>query len=103
MQRNCSKFSQAREFCDITKDRVYGQHVGNKYAWRLQIRTTIILFSYIMNRLNTSLSRRISPFIFTHNARIINHDISHNKFKFGNSKVRKGKKLYTLKFNLNKL
>ena len=30
MQRNCSKFSQAREFCDITNDGVYGQHVGNK-------------------------------------------------------------------------
>ena len=30
MQRNCSQFSQAREFCDITNDGVYGQHVGNK-------------------------------------------------------------------------
>ena len=26
----------------------------------------------------------ISPFIFTHSARIINHDISHNKFTFRN-------------------
>ena len=56
-----------------------------------------------MNRLNMHLYRRISPFIFTHNAIIINHDICHNKFKFENIRVRKGKKLYTLKFNLNKL
>ena len=97
MQRNCSKFWQAREFCDITKDGVYGQHVGNKEAWRLQIRTTIILFSSIMNRLNKHLSRRISPFIFIHNARIINHDISHNKFKFRNIRVRNGKKTLHIK------
>ena len=103
MQPNCSKFWQAREVCDITKDGVYGQHVGNKYAWQLQICTTIILFSYTTKRLNTHLSRRISPFICTHYPRIINHDISHNKFKFGNNSVSKGKKIYTLKFNLNKL
>ena len=32
-------------------------------------------------------------------ARIINHDIGHNKFISGNISVNNGKKLYTLKFN----
>ena len=32
-------------------------------------------------------------------ARIISHDIGHNKFTFGNNSVSNGKKLYPLKFN----
>ena len=39
-------------------------------------------------------------FIFIHNTRFINDDISHNKFKFGNISVSNGKKIYTLKFSL---
>ena len=64
--------------CDIAKDGVYDQHIGNNEAWRVQIRTTKFCFVQLYyEKINYTYETYFPPnsaVYLTRSITIISHD-----------------------------